>query len=381
MVKKMKKKQSKSNDTLRHKKSKISFKPFLIGMALCFVALGIGIGGYWYVNHSLPFLKHQKAVPTKEESVSTDALMLKMQQMLESEKLRQATLPPLPETNVSKPAPLMENAIIPSKIEENSSVETTPNNEASVQKAPELSEVHEYQQSLKESKSLHKPHTVVRKEYPQGTTPKLAIIIDDVSFPWQTRLMKEIPYKVTPAFFPPTKGHPETVRLSHEFPFAMVHLPLEAKYYSRPEEDTLNTTDSLDVIEKRIKRIKAWFPHIHYYNNHTGGYFTADYAAMDRLIKVMKDHNLSFVDSRTVGNSKAPEVTKKYGMFLYSRDVFLDNSLEKNAIRKQLKEAVVKAKKYGYAIAIGHPHKNTLEVLRDSEVLLEGVEMVYLKEL
>ncbi|MCD8478404.1 MAG: divergent polysaccharide deacetylase family protein, partial [Sulfurospirillum sp.] len=123
---------------------------------------------------------------------------------------------------------------------------------------------------------------MVRKKYPSGTTPKLAIIIDDVSFPWQTRMMKEIPYKVTPAFFPPTKGHPETVRLSHEFPFAMVHLPLEAKYYSRPEEDTLNTTDSIEVIEKRIKRIKEWFPHIVYYNNHTGGYFTSDYGAMDR---------------------------------------------------------------------------------------------------
>ena len=68
-------------------------------------------------------------------------------------------------------------------------------------------------------------------------------------------------------------------------------------------------------------------------------------------------------------------------MFLYSRDVFLDNSLNKSEIRTQLQLAVSKAKKNGYAIAIGHPHKNTLEVLRDSKELVRDVEMVYLNEL
>ena len=90
-------------------------------------------------------------------------------------------------------------------------------------KTHELSEVHDYQRSIRESGKPARPNEVVRKKYPEGTTPKLAIIIDDVSFPWQTRSIKEIPYKVTPSFFPPTKGHPETVRLSHEFEFAMIH--------------------------------------------------------------------------------------------------------------------------------------------------------------
>jgi polysaccharide deacetylase 2 family uncharacterized protein YibQ len=156
---------------------------------------------------------------------------------------------------------------------------------------------------------------------------------------------------------------------------------MESKNYSSPEPDTLTTLDSSDVIEKRISRIKAWFPHIKYYNNHTGGTYTADYNAMDRLIKVMKARDLLFVDSRTIGNSKVGAVCKKYDMFCYSRDVFLDNSLDKSAIRTQLKEAVTKAKRNGYAIAIGHPHKSTLEVLKDSSDLLEGLDLVYLKDL
>jgi len=55
--------------------------------------------------------------------------------------------------------------------------------------------------------------------------------------------------------------------------------------------------------------------------------------------------------------------------------------MDKPLIREQLRQAVTKAKKNGYAIAIGHPHKNTLEVLRDSKDLLEGVDLVYLKDL
>lgn len=381
MVKKIKEKRPKKETPSLNEIKSAKLKKYSLILMLILTLSMIAFGTYLYMTTSY---QHYKIVQ-KDQKASSDALMQKMKQMLEEEKARQATLPPPPspvaETNVST---VVENNQSSEKPLENNEtqavavVQQTPEEES---KAQERSEVHDYERSLKESGKPARPHDIVRKKYPEGTTPRLAIIIDDVSFPWQTRSIKEIPYKVTPSFFPPTKGHPETVRMSHEFPFAMIHLPMESKNYSSPEPETLNIVDSSEVIEKRIKRIKEWFPHILYYNNHTGGSFTADYNAMDRLVKVLKENGLIFVDSRTVGNSKAPEITKKYGMFLYSRDVFLDNSLDKNLIRIQLKEAVTKAKKFGYAIAIGHPHKNTLEVLRDSKDLLNGVEMVYLKDL
>ena len=360
---------------LREIKS-VQLRKYSLIIMLVVTLLLTAFGVYIYMTTS--YERYQSV--QKVQSTSSEELMRKMKQMLDDEKVRLAMLPPEP------PSPLVEanitenNQTIQTPIENN---ETRPpvviNEEES--KTQELSEVHDYQHSIRESGKPARPNEVVRKKYPEGTTPKLAIIIDDVSFPWQTRSIKEIPYKVTPSFFPPTKGHPETVRLSHEFEFAMIHLPMESKNYSSPEPDTLNAVDSSEVIAKRIKRIKEWFPELVYYNNHTGGSYTADYNAMDRLVKILKENGLVFVDSRTVGNSKAPEITKKYDMFLYSRDVFLDNSLDKNLIRTQLREAVVKAKKHGYAIAIGHPHKNTLEVLRDSKDLLEGVDLVYLKDL
>ncbi|AOO64908.1 divergent polysaccharide deacetylase family protein [Sulfurospirillum halorespirans] len=378
MVKKIKEKRPKKETPSLNEIKSAKLKKYSLILMLILTLSMIAFGTYLYMTTSY---QHYKIVQ-KDQKASSDALMQKMKQMLDEEKARQATLPPPPspvaETNVSTVVENNQSSEKPLENNETHVVQQTPEEES---KAQERSEVHDYERSLKESGKPARPHDIVRKKYPEGTTPRLAIIIDDVSFPWQTRSIKEIPYKVTPSFFPPTKGHPETVRMSHEFPFAMIHLPMESKNYSSPEPETLNIVDSSEVIEKRIKRIKEWFPQIIYYNNHTGGSYTADYNAMDRLVKVLKENGLIFVDSRTVGNSKAPEITKKYGMFLYSRDVFLDNSLDKNLIRIQLKEAVTKAKKFGYAIAIGHPHKNTLEVLRDSKDLLNGVEMVYLKDL
>jgi len=383
MVKKIKEKRPKKETPSLNEIKSAKLKKYSLILMLILTLSMIAFGTYLYMTTSY---QHYKIVQ-KDQKASSDMLMQKMKQMLEEEKARQSTLPPAPtpspvaETNVSTVVETNQSSEKPLENNETHAVAVVQQTPEEESKTQERSEVHDYERSIKESGKPARPHDIVRKKYPEGTTPRLAIIIDDVSFPWQTRSIKEIPYKVTPSFFPPTKGHPETVRMSHEFPFAMIHLPLESKNYSTPEVDTLNITDSSAVIEKRIKRIKEWFPHILYYNNHTGGSFTADYHAMDRLIKVLKDNGLIFVDSRTVGNSKAPEITKKYGMFLYSRDVFLDNSLDKNLIRIQLKEAVMKAKKFGYAIAIGHPHKNTLEVLRDSKELLNGVEMVYLKDL
>lgn len=169
--------------------------------------------------------------------------------------------------------------------------------------------------------------------------------------------------------------------MSKEFEFSMIHLPTEALSFGRPEPDTLKVGDSIYVIRKRIQQIKAWFPHITYYNNHTGSKFTADYRSVDKLMRVMQEEGLIFVDSRTTAQTQVPKVAQKYNVSLYSRDIFIDNSTQKSAIRKQLKKAIRLAKKHGKAVVIGHPHVNTLEVLQSSKAMFKGIDLVYLKDL
>ncbi len=241
------------------------------------------------------------------------------------------------------------------------------------------SESLDYHESLKfstEKTKQNKQKIIVRSK-----KPLLAIIIDDVSFKQDVLRIKELPFKVTPSFFPPTKRHPNTPKLAKEFSFYMVHFPMEAYNYPHPEPKTLLVSSPISFIEKRVKNIKKWFPRDRFVNNHTGSKFTSNYGAMVRLYKVLIKNHLIFVDSRTSAKSVAGVVAKKFHQKLLSRDVFLDDIQNRNYIRNQLKLAVKIAKKRGYAIAIGHPHLITMKTLENSTDLLKGVKMVYIKDI
>ena len=335
-----------------HKKSGLfSKRKIALVLLACFCAFAIVYGvNYFKLMQS-----------KKENQKSTEILMDKMKKMLDEEKKRLDSLPKYKEPKKLPPVIVIQ----PKEIE----------------KETHLSEIKDYKKSLeKENKKPKKP-LHVDKYVDYSGKPKLAIIIDDVAYVHQIRLIKKIPFRVTPSFFPPTKRHPDTIKLSKDFNFAMIHLPTEALSFARPEPETLKVGDSTQKMRTRIRQIKKWFPSIKYYNNHTGSKFTSDFQAMDRLMSIMKDENLYFVDSRTTASTKAPEIAKKYGLKLYSRDIFIDNDIDKNLIRKQLMKAVKIAKKRGYAVAIGHPHENTLKVLIGAKNILKDVELVYLKDL
>ncbi|NHG35689.1 divergent polysaccharide deacetylase family protein [Campylobacter jejuni] len=211
--------------------------------------------------------------------------------------------------------------------------------------------------------------------------PKLAIIIDDMANASQVRGLKALNLKLNPSFFPPDKNHSETPKLALKFDFYMVHLPLAAINYNKPEIDTLNPNDSKERIFKKIKQIKKDFKDLRYINNHTGSLFTSNEEAMRKLYEALKNQNIFFVDSKTIGNSKANKIAKELSMPYIQRDVFLDNEDDVNYVKKQLESAVKLAQKKGFVIAIGHPRKNTFKALEQSKDLLKGVDLVYLSEI
>lgn len=211
--------------------------------------------------------------------------------------------------------------------------------------------------------------------------PKLAIIIDDMANASQVRGLKALNLKLNPSFFPPDKNHSETPKLALKFDFYIVHLPLAAINYNKPELDTLNPNDSKERIFKKIKQIKKDFKDLRYINNHTGSLFTSNEEAMRKLYEVLKNQNIFFVDSKTTGNSKANKIAKELSMPYIQRDVFLDNEDDVNYVKKQLESAVKLAQKKGFVIAIGHPRKNTFKALEQSKDLLKGVDLVYLSEI
>lgn len=210
---------------------------------------------------------------------------------------------------------------------------------------------------------------------------RLAIIIDDMANISQVRALQALKLKLIPSFFPPDKNHIDTPKLALKFDFYMVHLPLAAMNYTKPELDTLNPSDSEKRIFKKIQQVKKDFKDLKFINNHTGSLFTSDEKAMKKLYKAFEKEELIFVDSKTIASSKAPKVAKALGQIYIQRDVFLDNRDDVAYIKNQLIEAVRLAKQKGFAIAIGHPRKNTFKALEQSKDLLKSVVLVYLSEI
>jgi len=242
---------------------------------------------------------------------------------------------------------------------------------------PDLSAAHEYEDSA----TVEPPKRVKREIKRISTKPRLAIIIDDVSTKSHIRAIKRVGLPLTMSFLPPSKARPNSAKLASKESFYMVHLPMEALKYRGEEPLTLRVNDSASVIKNRIDSIKKAFPRVRYINNHTGSGFTANERAMNRLITALTANNISFIDSRTTAQTKAPKVMKNFGFKYVARDVFLDHHMEKSYVIKQIKEAVRIAKLHGTAIAIGHPHKNTLAALRESKYLFKDVDLVYINRL
>lgn len=236
---------------------------------------------------------------------------------------------------------------------------------------------HEY-----DDPSLEKPHErAVRKIKVSPSKPKLAIIIDDMSVRSQVNAVKSLGLHLTMSFLPPSKVHPNSAKLASYEKRYMVHLPLEALNFAHDEPGTLRVKDSQEKISKRIEDLKRMFPKAHYINNHTGSKFTSNEIAMNRLIFALKSNGIYFIDSRTTADTKAPKVMKNFGLKYMARDVFLDHDMDKRAVKKQIKRAVALAKEYGSAIAIGHPHVNTILALNESKMLFKDVDLVYISEL
>ena len=211
---------------------------------------------------------------------------------------------------------------------------------------------------------------------------KLVLIIDDVATFEHASMVKSIGLKITPSIFPATKTHPDTPNIARTFEFYMIHLPMQAKHFDSPEIGTLTINESFESMHEKIKKIRRDFPRAKYTNNHTGSRFTSDYDAMDKAYRALIEQGFIFVDSKTIAQTAVARAAKKYNQPYISRDIFLDDDPSAATVRRELVAAVNLAKKRGYAIAIGHPKKNTIAVIKASKNnILKDVEVVYLKDI
>jgi polysaccharide deacetylase 2 family uncharacterized protein YibQ len=212
--------------------------------------------------------------------------------------------------------------------------------------------------------------------------PKLAIVIDDVSRSSQLAAIKATGIKLTPSIFPPSELSMTSHHLARGLRHYMIHLPMESgnKQFNT-QYKTLLTSFNDKQIQSRVHELRQLFPSACYINNHTGSVYTNNYEAMRKLYSVLRKEGFVFVDSRTIGSSKVRKIAHDFGDAYVSRDIFIDNIHKISYIHGQLKKAVNIARKKGYAIAIGHPHKVTMQALISANEILKDVELVYIDRL
>ena len=164
----------------------------------------------------------------------------------------------------------------------------------------------------------------------------------------------------------------------------MLHMPMQPQGTGQPlEPQTILTSTPEAEIIRYLDEALASVPHVTGINNHMGSAATSDARVMKTVLAHLKKKKLFFVDSNVIATTQGPVLARQMGLRFTKRDVFLDNELELEAVKTQLREAKNIALSAGSVVAIGHDKKVTLEAIREvaADFEKEGVHFVLVKEL
>jgi polysaccharide deacetylase 2 family uncharacterized protein YibQ len=216
--------------------------------------------------------------------------------------------------------------------------------------------------------------------------PRLAIIIDDLgSDRTAAEAIFALPYPLTISVLPNHEHSVEIATEAHRRGFqVMLHLPMQSVANETPEAQELHPGMSASEVGALVDQFLKNVPDAAGVNNHQGSQATADATLMDELMPVLRDRRLFYVDSRTTAATVAYDTAQDFGDRSAFRNVpFLDDITEVAAVRKQLEVALRGAREKGEAVAIGHPHRATLQALRDvlPQAKAQGVRLVPASEL
>ena len=164
----------------------------------------------------------------------------------------------------------------------------------------------------------------------------------------------------------------------------LLHLPMQSLGEENPEPLELRQGLAAGEVSRLVNDMLNSVPTAAGVNNHQGSLATADPLLMSELMPVLAQRRLFFIDSRTTAATVAYDTARRAGVAASFRNVpFLDDVADPRAVSEQLERAIRDARQKGSAIAIGHPHPATLEVLRQAlpRLAARRVRLVYASEL
>lgn len=144
----------------------------------------------------------------------------------------------------------------------------------------------------------------------------------------------------------------------------LLHMPMEPDGPVDPGPDALLTSLAADEIRARLGAALERVPQAMGLNNHMGSRFTADAEAIAVVLDEVSARGMMMLDSVTTPDSVIGDLAEALDVPNSARDVFLDNDRDPALINQQLDELERLARATGRAIALCHPYRETIAVLR-----------------
>ena len=196
---------------------------------------------------------------------------------------------------------------------------------------------------------------------------RLVIVMDDLGLDLgYARALALLPVPVTFSVLPRLPQTRGVAALAREYGCELLlHQPMEPVDLSKhPGAGALFVGVGTERLRRLLLENLAQVPGAVGLNNHMGSRFTQDSQGVREVVRVAAEQGLFVLDSRTHERSLLARAAEQAGVPTLRRDVFLDVVRETAAIEFQLRKAEQLARQQGQAVAIGHPHPETLQALR-----------------
>jgi polysaccharide deacetylase 2 family uncharacterized protein YibQ len=164
----------------------------------------------------------------------------------------------------------------------------------------------------------------------------------------------------------------------------MLHLPMQAIETPLLDDGGLMATMTRREFQRTVRQGLLAVPYASGVNNHMGSLLTQFRGHMQWLMEEISHYEgLYFVDSFTSLQSVAYQVAADNRVPTARRDVFLDNVVGNADIAREFAHLIEVAQQRGTAIAIGHPHPQTLAFLEANLDRLRdaGIELLPVSQL
>lgn len=240
------------------------------------------------------------------------------------------------------------------------------------------------------------PNCVFSKnECKAQTEPMMAIVIDDFAS-YDTsgvETMLSVSEPLTCAVIPCIDNTKQTLeqisKTQHEI---ILHMPMQS--HVSLLESWYGTTyihigESKESINQKIAKCLEDFPEIKGFNMHIGSGVSRNKQTMKNIYEFANDHNLYFLDSRTIETNAVTDAAKETGSIYLGRDEFLEADKNKSYanVKFRLLEGAKKAVNNGSSIVIGHigaeGGEQTAKAIIDTlpEIKKMGIKIVPLSQI